>query len=592
MSRPLLLSGLAMVLGIVAADFGFNENGATVPRWLDGALWVLCALLALLAARDYRRRTVYASSTRFTVLVALFFFVLGFMRYCMVAEQTRAAWAAMQRPPVNRGNPDELDYRRWRWVQGERDSTSLLAGLRERGLAARQRLLQRYRLSGLQDQALAVVTAMTLGDRTLLTSDTRDLFAEAGASHLLALSGLHLGILTGLLFLLLTSWLVCSRWRWPVGVLSLVYIWAYVFVAGLPASLVRAGVMSSLFLIGTLLQRRSRPLHLLLLTAVLMLLCWPMYLFDVGARLSLLAVAGIAVVYQPAYEWLFEHGRVLMFRLERWHVTSIISLLGVSLAAQLFTLPLVMVTFHRVPLYGVLFSVLLIPLTTVIVLMALAVLLVGSVWLSAGQWLAAGLAWLVGAQMWVMQTGMQLPGASVPDFWSRKAEPQLVVYHNRRCPALHLIASPSQSWLLMPEPERADSGMYYIRRDFWQRRLTAEPQVLAGRHAVAATGMTAVMVDSAYKSHKSYNSYKTYETSESDETNDAPPRTVDILWVTRGFRGGRLGQLATQYRPRLLVLDASLPRWQRLTLRQEATRMGWPFYDVAEQGALRIKLPL
>lgn len=587
MSRPLLLSALALVLGILVADRFFNESSAAVPHWLNGVLWIVCAFLALLAVIDFRQRQRfdYNPARRFAVLIALFFFVLGFMRYTMVAERTQAVWQQMRYPPVNHGNPDEMDYRRWRWVQGEPDSTALLAGLRKQALDVRQQMVDRYRLSGLQDEALAVVTAMTLGDRSLLTTDTRTLFADAGASHLLALSGLHLGILTGLLFVLFNSWLLCSRWRWLVGLLSIGYVWAYVFVAGWPASLVRAALLSTVFITASFMQRRCHPLQLLLLTAFLMLLCWPMYLFDVGAQLSFLAVTGIIVLFRPAYQWLFEHGRFLMFRLERWHLTSVISLLGVSLSAQVFTLPIVMITFHRIPLYGVLFSVLLIPLTTVLVLTALAVLLVGSVWLAAGQVLAQVLTWLVTAQMWIMQTQVQLPGACINDFWSQKAEPQLVIYHNRRCPALHLIGSPEQSWLLMPQPERADSGLYYIRRDFWQRRLTAEPQVLTGRHAIVVKGMSAVMVNSAQITDEANESQKSHETGKPHA-----PHAIDVLWITRGFRGSRLDRLSTFYKPRLLVLDASLQRWQRQALQKEAIRVGWPLYDIAEQGALRLQI--
>lgn len=608
MSRPLLLCALALVAGIVAADQFFDENGAAVPRWLDAVLWGVCTILTLLAVFDYRRRLrfPYTSTWRFSVLVAGFFFVVGFMRYTMVAEQTQAAWQQMRYPPVNRGNPDELDYRRWRWIQGEPDSTALFTGLRRSASAMREQLMERYRLSGLQDGALAVVAAMTLGDRTLLSAETRDLYAEAGASHLLALSGLHLGILTGLLFLMLTSWFVCSRWRWPVGVFSLFFVWAYVFVAAFPPSLVRAGTMATFFIVATLCRRRTRTTHLLLLTAFFMLLCWPMYLFDVGAQLSFLAVAGIAAFFRPAYRWLFDQDRYLMFRLERWHVNSVLTLLGVSLSAQVFTLPLVMVTFHRIPLYGVFFSLLLIPLTTLLILTALALLVVGGVWLSAGRWLAQALTYLVAAQTWVMQTEVKLPGASIRDFWSRKAEPQLVVYNNRRCPALHLIASPSQSWLLMPQPELADSGLYYIRRDFWQRRLTSEPHVLAGRHVLAVSGMTALMVNSTPAPSSSVNPATAPSASpsvlpatvpsasaEGHPTSAGPapfPTAVDLLWLTRGFRGARLDILSTLYTPRLLVLDASLPRWQRHALRKEATRMGWPVYDIAEQGALRLAL--
>lgn len=606
MSRPLLLSALALVAGIVVADQLFYDAAVAVPHGLCGVLWGICAMLVLLAVWDYQmlkrgnaetlndatKQVIFNVSAfprfhfyrhLFAVLVALFFLVLGFMRYAMVAEQTQAAWAAMARPPVNRGNPDEFDYRRWRWVQGEPDSTSWSFDVKRYALRQRERLLERYRLLGLQDEELAVVAAMTLGDRSLLTAGTRDLYAEAGASHLLALSGLHLGILTGVFSLLLGGPLVRSRWRWPVSLLTVVCFWCYVCLAGMPTSLLRAAIMSTWFVLTSVLRRQSRPLNNLLLTMFLMLLVWPMCLFDVGAQLSFASVAGICICFPWVQQFFFDRWHLQMFKLDRWHLLTPLRLLCVSLAAQMFTLPLVMATFHRIPIYGVLFSVLLIPLTTLLMYVALAVLVVGGVWLSAGKVLALLLTWLVSAQLWVMRVETSLPYASINDFWSRKAEPQLVVYHNRPCPTLHLIASPSQSWLLMPQPERADSGMYYIRHNFWQRRLTAEPQVLTGLHSVAVLGMTAVMVNHAV-------THKFQETSKPQETQKPNPASVDILWLTRGFRGGKLDGLAQLYRPRLLVLDASLVRWQRQALRKEATHMGWPVYDVAEQGALRLAL--
>ena len=104
-----------------------------------------------------------------------------------------------------------------------------------------------------------------------------------------------------------------------------------------------------------------------------------------------------------------------------------------------------------------------------------------------------------------------------------------------------------------------------------------------GRHSVAVLGMTAVMVNHAV-------THKFQETSKPQETQKPNPASVDILWLTRGFRVGKLDGLAQLYRPRLLVLDASLARWQRQALRKEATHMGWPVYDVAEQGALQLAL--
>ncbi|MBO4802066.1 MAG: ComEC/Rec2 family competence protein [Bacteroidaceae bacterium] len=586
MSRPVLLATLAMVAGIVAADYLFYDAWLPVPRWLGLVLWGISAVLALLAVWSDRRRrqhSVFRSSWGFAALMFLFFLVLGFQRYASSAQRTRAIWASMERPPVNRGNPDEYDYRRWRWIQGEADTTTWLAAWKHKALAQRSRLLEQYRRTGLQDQTLAIVAAMTLGDRSLLQTDTRELYIEAGASHLLALSGLHLGILTGVFMLLFTGPLLRSRWRAVLAVMMLFYIWAYVFLAGLPTSLVRAGTMDTIFILASLLHRQTPPINLLLLAAVLLLLVWPLYLFDVGAQLSFAAVGGIAVCFQPAYRWLFSHYEARMFQLERFHLLGVLELLGVSLFAQIFTTPLVLWHFHRLPVYGVLFSVLLIPLTTLLMYVAVAVLVVGSFWLWAGRCLAVLLTWLVTAQLWVMRVETSLPGACIGDFWSQKAEPQLVVYHNRRCPALHVIASPADSWLLMPQPE-ADSAMYYIRREFWSLRLTREPQLLQGSHVVSVTKgggvehFTAVMVN------------ENVDHPEKPESPEKTGTTIDVLWITRGFRGSRLEHVATLYQPRLLVLDASLSRWQRQALHREALRLGWPVYDVAERGALRLPL--
>ena len=436
--------------------------------------------------------------------------------------------------------------------------------------------MRSLRESGLENGELAVVSAVTLGDRSGLTTETRDLYAAAGASHLLALSGLHLGIIVGVFITLLTTRLVVSRWRWPLAVVVVLFIWGYAFLVGLPPSLVRASLMTSMLALLSCVQRRHQGLNVLLVTVFVMLLVRPVYLFDVGAQLSCLAVAGIILFYQPFVKWCYRHWRFVLFRLDRYYLLWPLKLLAVSVCAQLLTWPLVLYYFHQYPLYGALFSILLVPLTTVLVYGALAVMLVGLFWSAGATWLAAGVGWLVNLEVSVMQAETSLPGAVIPDFWCKKAEPQLVVYHNRACPALHLIASPEQSWLLMPEPEKADSGMRYIAKGFWKRRLTAEPVVLAGRRSLVVKGMKVVMMNESGSS--------------SGKTAAHQPLQVDVLWITRGFRGGRLDEVAKHWRPRLLVLDASLARWQRRTLREEALRSGWRIYDVAEEGALKMRL--
>lgn len=584
MSRPIVIIAFALMAGIVVADILFYQR-YMVPMWLQLAAWGFCFVLTLVAAYYYRREARSVALLRhsaFPVITALFFLVVGFSRYAAVAEQQQQEWARVGQP-VKHGNPDEFDFTRWCWVTGRSPQYQKQAqptlGLRGWGLKVRQRLVERLTALDLEDRTMAIVTAMTLGDRTLLQHDTRDLYSRVGASHLLALSGLHLGIIVGLFLTWMNGRLLLSRWRRPVGVLILLFIWTYTLVAGMPTSLLRAALMTSIFVLASLMQRYGSPLQQLLLTAIVMMLWRPMVLFDVGAQLSFLAVAGILLFYRPLYMWFFDRWRYQIFWMERYYLLWPFTTLAVSLCAQVLTLPLVAYYFHQIPTYGPLLSIVLIPLTTLFLMFSLLLIVLSWLWPLGAAWLSVGVSWLVALQLWLMSQVSRWPGAVIPDFWSRKAAPQVVVYHNRRCPALHIIASPSQSWLLTPEPDSLEAGMYYIRRDFWLRRLTEEPVVLDMHGVKLSNGFKAMMVDEGSR----------YEGKGSGETAAyTNPMKVDVLWVTRGFRGGQLGGLSKAYSPRLLVLDASLHQWQRASLAAEAKGVGWKVYDVAVQGALRL----
>jgi len=570
---------LSLVAGIAIADQLFYQR-YPIPEWLTLMGWGICLLTTLSAWLFYRFAKNKVANVACAVLTLFTFTTIGLMRYADYAEQVHQQWSQMERPPTNRGNPDEFDYRRWRWcTQETADSTFWTQRLRRKALGFRSKLVLRYAKAGLDDETLAIVAAVTLGDRSLLQRQTRDLYAAAGVSHLLALSGLHLGIIVGFFLTLMNGRLICSRWRPWLGLLILAFIWTYAFIAGLPTSLVRASVMTSLFVISALIQRDGGQLNILVLAALIMLFVRPVYLFDVGAQLSFAAVAGILILHHRWVQWAFKRWRFQFFWLERYHLMWILTILSVSIAAQVFTLPLVAYYFHRIPLYAPLFNLVMIPLTTVLIYSALLLLFFTALLPSLAAILSVAISWLVAIQLGLMKWEVNLPNAIIKDFWSRKAEPQVVFYNNRSCPALHVIASPDRSWLLMPIPDSMEVGMKYIAESFWQRRLTSDPIVLKGKHVIAVEGgFKAVMVDDDVNADLGHD----------DSFVDAAK--IDVLWLTKGFRGGQLGVLTKLYNPRLLVLDARLARWQREALKEDAVMAGWRFYDIAEQGALKMSL--
>ena len=165
----------------------------------------------------------------------------------------------------------------WKWQKAEVSlaHVSRLERTRLYFLKLRSRLLERIRMD--DEAAYAVVAAMTLGDKSALTQELKEVYAVTGASHVLALSGLHLGIIYGFL-----SLFVFSRWRSLMQVLLVLSIWAFVFLVGLPTSVVRSALMLSVYALCSLGHRERMSVNTLAFTAIVVLTVNPQSLFDVG----------------------------------------------------------------------------------------------------------------------------------------------------------------------------------------------------------------------------------------------------------------------------------------------------------------------
>ena len=240
---------------------------------------------------------------------------------------------------------------------------SHLQRLRIKALVLREHLLQRIRMNVDDDEAQALIAAMVLGDKSSLTKQEYDRFATTGASHVLALSGLHLSII----YLLLTRLTLGRRRSWLIQILVLTAVWTYALLTGLPTSLVRAATMITVYGLFSLGGRRRASLNVLCFTAIIMLLFDRSALFDVGFQLSFMAMLGI-LLFVPLMEswlsarWMMEH------RILSW----VLSLLMASVAAQMGTAPLVAYYFGRFSTWFLVTNIIVIPLTTILLYAALA----------------------------------------------------------------------------------------------------------------------------------------------------------------------------------------------------------------------------
>jgi len=224
--------------------------------------------------------------------------------------------------------------------------------------SARKAIVEVYQELGFREENLAVLVALTLGDKSYLDSELQDQYAGAGAMHILAVSGLHVGIVFLIFNFLLSKLPNGLFFRIVQTFLLLLVIWSFAFLAGLSPSVQRAGWMFSFVILSKLLKRNTNILNSISVSAFLLLLLDPNNLFQVGFQLSYSAVIGIVLIHPVIYK---------LFYFPNWMLDKIWSLLVVSLAAQLATLPFTLAYFHQFPNYFLFANLLVIPLAFAIV---------------------------------------------------------------------------------------------------------------------------------------------------------------------------------------------------------------------------------
>jgi competence protein ComEC len=262
---------------------------------------------------------------------------------------------------------------------------------------------------------MAVATAMTTGDRRAITPTLRQSYSRTGASHLLAVSGLHVGIAFLIINTLLYLLPLARRGHIAKNIVAVVAIWVYAAMVGLAPSVVRAAVM---FTGAQLALASSRPrsgVNIMAGTAFVMLAVKPLWLLDISFQLSFIAVAGI-MAWFPALYRLVE---------SRWRgLNALWGMLLVGAVASVATMPLVSHTF------GV-FSPVGIVLNPLIVLTANVVVCFSLLWIIAPvSWLAPVFEWVVGGAAWLQNRVVELTEAvrGVSVEWQMPTWAVFVVY--------------------------------------------------------------------------------------------------------------------------------------------------------------------
>lgn len=218
-------------------------------------------------------------------------------------------------------------------------------------------------VSGKREQAIAL--ALVIGVTDGVDNELENAYSASGAMHVLAVSGLHIGILYSILLFFLKPLSKLKHGSLLTAVVSLCLLWGYSFVTGLSPSVLRAVTMFSFMALARVWHVRSNIFNTLAGSAILLLLFDPYLIMSVGFQLSYLAVLGIIWIQRPLY-LLWEAKSYVMDNI--WQITC------VSIAAQVTTFSLGLLYFHQFPTYFLFSNLFVIPLSFVVLVTGIVLL--------------------------------------------------------------------------------------------------------------------------------------------------------------------------------------------------------------------------
>lgn len=274
-------------------------------------------------------------------------------------------------------NPGEFDYKRFltfqkiyhqhflrkknvRWIGNEAPSLFMKYAIQARAWSGE--CLKKY-VKGEREQAIA--SALVLGITDGLDNVILHAYSATGAMHVLAVSGLHVSIIYGMLLFFLKPVVKRRSGPWLVACVSLLLLWAYAFVTGLSPSVLRAVTMFSFVALARPLNWTTNIYNTLSLSAFCLLLVEPYLIMSVGFQLSYLAVLGIVYLQRPLYQ---------MWDAPYWLLDKIWQITTVSMAAQMATVSLGLLYFHQFPVYFIFSNLLVIPVSFAVLVLGLGVL--------------------------------------------------------------------------------------------------------------------------------------------------------------------------------------------------------------------------
>ncbi len=226
-------------------------------------------------------------------------------------------------------------------------------------LSLQENILQIIRTNIQTKKEAGLAEALLIGYKSDLDKTLVQSYSNTGVVHIIAISGLHLGIIYWLLTILLKPLKNRKHVSILYALIIISLLWIFSLLTGAQPSIIRAAVMFTCITIGDSLSRKTNIYNSLAISAFLLLLYNPFWLWDVGFQLSYAAVLSIIIFARPIYNWFYIKNKLL---------DSIWKLNSITIAAQLLTTPISLFHFHQFPNYFLLTNFLAVPLSSIILI--------------------------------------------------------------------------------------------------------------------------------------------------------------------------------------------------------------------------------
>ena len=504
---------------------------------------------------------------------------------------------AFIQPFKNLGNPDEFDYKSFMHNKGFSGSAFVGSddwsnigerniSIRTSALRVRAKILHIYKTYGLGDDENSFLSAVTLGYKADLSNELKDAFSATGTSHILAVSGLHVGVVYFFIMFFFSFLGKRGKSLLLKQSLILVCLWGYVFITGMPVSVIRAAIMLSIFCVGSLFNRKGFTYNTLVIAAFIILIINPFYLFSVGFQLSFACVFAILFFYpkiSKLYSPKYKGSKYI------WNLFTI------SLAAQLGAFPIVLYYFGTFPTYFFITNLLVLPIIGLIIYSAVSLTLlsllafldldflqlVSKLIIVVMQFLIKSVLHIVyffeslplsvfqGLHITVLQVFLIFAGLFLFTMFLVHKRANTLIYLLVSVSLLlltnifHHVEQPDNQFVVYNNYSEPDMA-YNIRSE------KIALQTYSNQTISHPTANIILLTENRYKSKKS-----------------SQILPVDFL-ILASDNSFSMFELMNVFQPKMVVIDSSIAFYVANKLKNECEKLNVPFHDISESGAYSV----